>query len=139
MDPTLSSTPAATADLLVFDRGPESVHLLTEVVQSSPALQKVVVAWLADRNTQFFVVGTTGGATQKTFTLGARDVPHLRDKVLAEAIALIDPSALANATCSAVDAKMTKQIAAAWASALAAANRGPSSQSTLRPSPSPDR
>jgi hypothetical protein len=105
------------AELLVFDRDPPSTHLLSEVVQSSPALQKTVFAWLADRETKFFVVGTTGGAKQRTFTLGARDLQQLQDSVLPEAIGLIDAAARSAATCDAVNPALRDEIARAWAAA----------------------
>lgn len=110
---------AAPAELLVFDRDPQSTHLLTDVLGASPSLQKAVVAWLADRETLFFVVGTTGGARQQTFTLGARDLQQLQARVLPEAIGLIDEAARAAATCTAVNPAFTRQVAQAWAAASA--------------------
>jgi hypothetical protein len=103
------------AELLVFDRDPQSTHLLSDVVQSSPALQKALVAWLADRETKFFIVGTTGGARQQTFTLGARDLQQLQQRVLPEALALIDDAARADAQCIAVNPALRNEIAQAWA------------------------
>jgi hypothetical protein len=115
---------AARADLLVFDRDPQSTHLLTDVLGASPSLQKAVVAWLSDRETQFFVVGTTGGVPQQTFTLGARDLQQLQAQVLPEAIALIDEAARASATCAAVNPALTRQVAEAWSVASGRQNGG---------------
>jgi hypothetical protein len=106
--------PASRAELLVFDRDPQSTHLLSDVVQASPALQKALVAWLADRATKFFIVGTTGGARQRTFTLGARDLAQLRESVMREAIGLMDAEARPGASCSAVNPALREQIAQAW-------------------------
>jgi hypothetical protein len=112
-------SPAPRAELLVFDRDPQSTHLLTDVLQAAPALQKAVVAWLADRETLFFIVGTTGGARQQTFTLGARDLQELQDRVLPEAIELIDAGSRDAATCTAVNPSLARQVASAWAAAAA--------------------
>jgi hypothetical protein len=108
---------APRAELLVFDRDPQSTHLLTDVLSGAPALQKAVVAWLADRETLFFVVGTTGGVRQQTFTLGARDLQQLQERVLPEAIGLIDAVARDAATCTAVNPALARQVAQAWAAA----------------------
>ena len=115
---------AARAELLVFDRDPQSTHLLTDVLGASPSLQKAVVAWLSDRETLFFVVGTTGGVRQQTFTLGARDLQQLQEQVLPEAIGLIDPAARGAATCTAVNPALMRQVATAWAAASGRQNGG---------------
>lgn len=86
------------------------------------AMRSMAAAWLAEPSVEYFALVSTGGAQPQTGTLGARDLEHLLNDVLPDAVGLIAEDALTDSVCTSIDPALKQQLAARWA-ALVSAHR----------------
>jgi hypothetical protein len=78
-----------------------------------------VGSWLNAENAPYLLLGTTGGPEPEVFALGASDLFHLLNDVLAKAAEMLSETALSVSSASAVDEQLSYKVSSAWSEILA--------------------
>ena len=105
--------------LVVFDKNATSMEALIHVVERQPRFTRAVGSWLNAENAPYLLLGTTGGPEPEVFALGASDLFHLLNDVLAKAAEMLSATALSVSSASAVDEQLSHKVSAAWSEILA--------------------
>jgi len=104
--------------LIVFDKNATSMEALIHVVERQPRFTRAVASWLNAENSPYLLLGSTGGTVPEVFALGARDLYHLLNDVLAKAAELLSATTLSESSASAVDEELSYKVSAAWSEIL---------------------
>lgn len=107
--------PNHDAAVLVFNRTQVALDELVRLCAPIAAMRSMAAAWLAEPSVEFFALISTGGAQPQTGTLGARNLEHLLNTVLPDAMGLIAEESLADSVCTSLDPALKHQLAERWA------------------------